>query len=176
MKATITNAAGETTFHKLDKFTFPKKGVQPEGYKLVDQEGNDLLARVTRSPWGAYTYVIYDGVSYSFPRHVELASGTRVEFIEGTVAKTKAVPAMDAKILPNMVEGIVQARKIQEASESVEEYYQTQMEPTPDPLEAASEWVRDQETKRGLSIAPTIAEYLPKVQPKTKPPRKALTK
>ena len=174
MKATITNAAGETTVHKLDKFPFPKKGVQPDGYFLTDQDGGHLLARITRSPWGAYTYAMYNGTSYSFPRHVELPSGTRVEFSEGVVAKTKAVPAVDAK--PIDVEDIVQTRKIQEASESVEEYYQAQMEPTPDPLEAASEWVRDQETKRGLGQAPTIAEYLPKVQPKNKPPRKAPTK
>ena len=58
----------------------------------------------------------------------------------------------------------------------MEEYYQAQMEPTPDPLEAAEKWVQEQETKRGLGQAPTIAEYLPKVQPKNKPPRKAPTK
>ena len=174
MKATITNAAGETTVHKLDKFPFPKKGVQPDGYKLVDQDGNDLLARITRSPWGAYTYVMYNGTSYSFPRHVELPSGTKVEFSEGVVAKTKAAPAVDAK--PIDVEGLVQAHKIQEASESVEEYYQAQLVPDTDPLEAAEKWVQEQETKRGLGQAPTIAEYLPPLKPKTKAPRKAPTK
>ena len=172
MKATITNAAGETTVYKLDKFPFPKKGVQPDGYQLVDQDDNPIMSRVTRSPWGAYTYVMYKGVSYSFPRHVELSNRTKVEFSEGTVTKTpptNTVSPMDVKTLNNLVEDIIQDRKVQEAAEAAEEYYQAQLETPKDPLDAASEWVREQEVKRGLGQAQTVSEYLPPF----KPPRKA---
>lgn len=172
MKATITNAAGETTVYKLDKFNFPKKGVQPDGYHLVDQDDNPITSRVTRSPWGAYTYVMYKGVSYSFPRHVELSNHTKVEFSEGAVKTIKTVP--DSK--PIDVEAIIQDRKVQEAAEAAEEYYQAQLETPKDPLEAASEWVKEQEVKRGLGQAPTIAAYLPPLKPKNKPPRRAPAK
>lgn len=176
MKATITNAAGETTVHKLDKFPFPKKGFQAPNYHLVDQDGNQLLSRVTRSPWGAYTYVMYNETSYSFPRHIEIPSGTKVEFSEGTVKTStpKTVSTLDAK--PIDVEYIVQTRKTMEAAEAVEEYYQAQLETPKDPLEEATNWVNEQETKRGLGIAPTIAEYLPPINPKNKPPRRAPAK
>jgi hypothetical protein len=46
-------------------------------------------------------------------------------------------------------------------------------------MEKAARFVNEQETKRGLGQAPTIAEYLPKIEPKQnkpKPPRKAPTK
>lgn len=165
MKATITNAAGETIIHKLDKFPFPKKGTQPEGYHLVDQDDNSLLSRVTRSPWGAYTYVMYGGTSYSFPRHVELPNGTRVEFSEGTVANTSPTKTVS----PIDVEAIVQAAKTAASAEAVEEYYQSQLEPNKDPLEEAAKWVAEQEVKRGLGQAQTVSEYLPPF----KPPRKA---
>lgn len=176
MKATITNAAGETTVHKLDKFPFPKKGVQPDGYQLVDQDDNPIMSRVTRSPWGAYTYVMYKGVSYSFPRHIEIPSGTKVEFSEGTVKTStpKTVSTLDAK--PIDVEYIVQTRKTMEAAEAVEEYYQAQLETPKDPLKEAAKWVNEQETKRLDLTLQSIAEYLPKAQPKNKPPRKAPTK
>lgn len=174
MKATITNAAGEATVHKLDKFPFPKKGVQPEGYHLVDQDGNQLVSRVTRSPWGSYTYVMYNETSYSFPRHIEIPSGTKVEFSEGTVKTSTTKTVTDSK--PIDVEDIVQTRKVQEAAETVESYYQTQLDTPKDPIEEATKWVNEQETKRGLGAAPTIAEYLPPIEPKNKPPRRATTK
>lgn len=172
MKATINAIA-----HSLTKYAMPKKGIQAPDYHLVDQDGNRLLARITKSGnWPTYTYVEYSGSTYYFPKGVEIPSGTKVEFSEGAAPRitSKTVPTMDAK--PIDVEGLVQAHKIQEASESVEEYYQAQMEPTPDPLEAAEKWVQEQETKRGLGQAPTIAEYLPQVKSKNKPPRRAAAK
>lgn len=178
MKATITNASGETTVYKLDKFPFPKKGTQPEGYHLLDQDGNQLLSRITRSPWGVYTYVMYNAVSYSFPRHVLIPSGTKVEFSDGMMktSPTKTASALDSKTITDMVEDLVQTRKAQEAAEAVESYYQDQLETPKDPIEEATKWVNEQETKRGLGQSPTIAEYLPKVQPKNKSPRRAPTK
>jgi len=173
MKATINAIA-----HSLTKYAMPKKGIQGPDYHLLDQDGNRLLARITKSGnWPTYTYVEYNGSTYYFPKNVEIPSGTKVEFSEGAVKTIyKAVPTMDAK--PIDVEGILHAVKVQEAAEAVEEYYQTQLVPNIDPIEAASEWVRDQETKRGLGQAPTIAEYLPPIKSKTtnKPPRRAATK
>jgi ribosomal protein S30 len=46
-------------------------------------------------------------------------------------------------------------------------------------MEKAARFVNEQETKRGLGQAPTIAEYLPKIEPKQdkpKPPRRRSTK
>lgn len=169
MKATINAIA-----HSLTKYAMPKKGIQGPDYHLLDQDGNRLLARITKSGnWPTYTYVEYNGSTYYFPKNVEIPSGTKVEFSEGAV---KTSPTMDVN--PIDVEGILHAIKIQEAEESVETYYQAQLDAPKDPLEAASEWVRDQETKRGLEQAPTIAEYLPPIKTKTtnKPPRRAAAK
>lgn len=171
MKAIVNN-----TEYKLDRFPFPKRGVQPEGYYLVDDEdGTQLLSRVTRAPSGAYTYVMYNDVSYSFPRHVELPSGTVVRFSEGAVSKTKAAPKVDTTpdgILTNVLEEAIATR------EAYPNFLESQLTQEQDPLEKAAEWVNEQETKRGLGQAPTIAEYLPPIKPKatTKPPRKAPTK
>ncbi len=172
MKATVNN-----TEYKLDKFPFPKRGAQAEGYYLVDDEdGTQLLSRVTRAPSGAYTYVMYGDVSYSFPRHVELPSGTAIRFSEGTVSKTKADPNVDTTpdgILTNVLEEAIATR------EAYPNFLESQLTPEEDPMEKAARFVNEQETKRGLGQAPTIAEYLPKIEPKQdkpKPPRKAPTK
>lgn len=172
MKATVNN-----TEYKLDKFPFPKRGAQAEGYYLVDDEdGTQLLSRVTRAPSGAYTYVMYGDVSYSFPRHVELPSGTAIRFSEGTVSKTKADPNVDTTpdgILTNVLEEAIATR------EAYPNFLESQLTQEEDPMEKAARFVNEQETKRGLGQAPTIAEYLPKIEPKQdkpKPPRKAPTK
>ena len=174
MKATVNN-----TEYKLDKFPFPKRGVQAEGYYLVDDEdGTQLLSRVTRAPSGAYTYVMYGDVSYSFPRHIEFPSGTVVRFSEGAVSKTKtkADPKVDTTpdgILTNVLEEAIATR------EAYPNFLESQLTPEEDPMEKAARFVNEQETKRGLGQAPTIAEYLPKIEPKQdkpKPPRKAPTK
>lgn len=172
MKATVNN-----TEYKLDKFPFPKRGAQAEGYYLVDDEdGTQLLSRVTRAPSGAYTYVMYGDVSYSFPRHIEFPSGTAIRFSEGTVSKTKAAPNVDTTpdgILTNVLEEAIATR------EAYPNFLESQLTPEEDPMEKAARFVNEQETKRGLGQAPTIAEYLPKIEPKQdkpKPPRKAPTK
>lgn len=172
MKAIVNN-----TEYKLDKFPFPKRGAQAEGYYLVDDEdGTQLLSKVTRAPSGAYTYVMYGDVSYSFPRHIEFPSGTVVSFSEGTVSKTKADPKVDTTpdgILTNVLEEAIATR------EAYPNFLESQLTPEEDPMEKAARFVNEQETKRGLGQAPTIAEYLPKIEPKQdkpKPPRKAPTK
>ncbi len=171
MKAIVNN-----TEYKLDKFPFPKIGGQPEGYHLVEEDGTQLLSRVTRAPSGAYTYVMYGDVSYSFPRHIEFPSGTVVSFSEGTVPKTKAAPKVDTTpdgILTNVLEEAIATR------EAYPNFLESQLTPEEDPMEKAARFVNEQETKRGLGQAPTIAEYLPKIEPKQdkpKPPRRAPTK
>lgn len=170
MKAIVNN-----TEYKLDKFPFPKRGVQPEGYHLVEEDGTQLLSRVTRAPSGAYTYVMYGDVSYSFPRHIEFPSGTVVSFSEGTVSKTKAAPKVDTTpdgILTNVLEEAIATR------EAYPNFLESQLTQEEDPMEKAARFVNEQDTKRGLGQAPTIAEYLPPIKPKatTKPPRKAPTK
>lgn len=169
MKAIVNN-----TEYKLDKFPFPKRGVQAEGYHLVEEDGTQLLSRVTRAPSGAYTYVMYGDVSYSFPRHIEFPSGTVVQFSEGTVSKTKTAPkdVVDDAVLIKVLDQVLDTK------EAYPNYLESQLTQEQDPLEKAAEWVNEQETKRGLGQAPTIAEYLPPIKPKatTKPPRKAPTK
>lgn len=171
MKAIVNN-----TEYKLDKFPFPKRGVQAEGYYLVDDEdGTQLLSRVTRAPSGAYTYVMYGDVSYSFPRHIEFPSGTAIRFSEGTVSKTKAAPkdVVDDAVLLKVLDQVLDTK------EAYPNYLESQLTPEEDPMEKAARFVNEQETKRGLGQAPTIAEYLPKIEPKQdkpKPPRKAPTK
>lgn len=171
MKAIVNN-----TEYKLDKFPFPKRGAQAEGYHLMEEDGTQLLSRVTRAPSGAYTYVMYGDVSYSFPRHVEFPSGTVVSFSEGTVSKTKAAPKVDTTpdgILTNVLEEAIATR------EAYPNFLESQLTPEEDPMEKAARFVNEQDTKRGLGQAPTIAEYLPKIEPKQdkpKPPRKAPTK
>jgi hypothetical protein len=168
MKAIVNN-----TEYKLDKFPFPKRGAQAEGYYLVDDEdGTQLLSRVTRAPSGAYTYVMYGDVSYSFPRHVEFPSGTVVQFSEGTVSKTKTAPkpVVDDAVLTNVLEEAIATR------EAYPNFLEGQLTQEEDPMEKAARFVNEQETKRGLGQAPTIAEYLPPVKPKNKPPRRAPAK
>jgi len=171
MKAIVNN-----TEYKLDKFPFPKRGAQAEGYYLVDDEdGTQLLSRVTRAPSGAYTYVMYGDVSYSFPRHIEFPSGTAIRFSEGTVSKTKAAPkdVVDDAVLIKVLDQVLDTK------EAYPNYLESQLTPEEDPMEKAARFVNEQETKRGLGQAPTIAEYLPKIEPKQdkpKPPRKAPTK
>lgn len=173
MKAIVNN-----TEYKLDKFPFPKRGVQAEGYYLVDDEdGTQLLSRVTRAPSGAYTYVMYGDVSYSFPRHIEFPSGTVVRFSEGAVSKTKTKTApkdvVDDAVLLKVLDQVLDTK------EAYPNYLESQLTPEEDPMEKAARFVNEQETKRGLGQAPTIAEYLPKIEPKQdkpKPPRKAPTK
>ncbi len=170
MKAVVNN-----TEYKLDKFPFPKRGVQTDGYHLVEEDGAQLLSRVTRTPSGAYTYVMYGDVSYSFPRHIEFPSGTVVSFSEGTVSKTKAAPKVDTTpdgILTNVLEEAIATR------EAYPNFLESQLTQEEDPMEKAARFVNEQDTKRGLGQAPTIAEYLPPIKPKatTKPPRRAPTK
>ena len=170
MKAIVNN-----TEYKLDKFPFPKRGAQAEGYHLMEEDGTQLLSRVTRAPSGAYTYVMYGDVSYSFPRHIEFPSGTVVSFSEGTVSKTKTAPkpVVDDAVLTNVLEEAIATR------EAYPNFLEGQLTQEQDPLEKAAEWVNEQETKRGLGQAPTIAEYLPPVKPKQdkpKPPRRAPAK
>lgn len=171
MKAIVNN-----TEYKLDKFPFPKRGAQAEGYHLMEEDGTQLLSRVTRAPSGAYTYVMYGDVSYSFPRHIEFPSGTAIRFSEGTVSKTKADLKVDTTpdgILTNVLEEAIATR------EAYPNFLESQLTPEEDPMEKAARFVNEQETKRGLGQAPTIAEYLPKIEPKQdkpKPPRKAPTK
>jgi hypothetical protein len=172
MKAIVNN-----TEYKLDKFPFPKRGVQAEGYHLVDDEdGTQLLSRVTRAPSGAYTYVMYGDVSYSFPRHIELPSGTVVRFSEGAVSKTKTKTApkdvVDDAVLIKVLDQVLDTK------EAYPNYLESQLTPEEDPMEKAARFIQEQDTKRGLGQAPTIAEYLPPIKPKatTKPPRKAPTK
>ncbi len=171
MKAIVNN-----TEYKLDKFPFPKRGVQHEGYHLVEEDGTQLLSRVTRAPSGAYTYVMYGDVSYSFPRHIEFPSGTVVSFSEGTVkTKTKTAPKADTApdgVVTNVLEGIIATR------EAYPNYLESQLTQEEDPMEKAARFVNEQEALRGLGQAPTIAEYLQPIKPKatTKPPRKAPTK
>jgi len=172
MKAIVNN-----TEYKLDKFPFPKRGVQAEGYYLVDDEdGTQLLSRVTRAPSGAYTYVMYGDVSYSFPRHIEFPSGTVVRFSEGAVSKTKTKTApkdvVDDAVLLKVLDQVLDTK------EAYPNYLESQLTPEEDPMEKAARFIQEQDTKRGLGQAPTIAEYLPPIKPKatTKPPRKAPTK
>ena len=168
MKAIVNN-----TEYKLDKFPFPKRGAQAEGYHLMEEDGTQLLSKVTRAPSGAYTYVMYGDVSYSFPRHVEFPSGTVVSFSEGTVSKTKAAPKVDTTpdgILTNVLEEAIATR------EAYPNFLESQLTPEEDPMEKAARFVNEQDTKRGLGQAPTIAEYLPPVKPKNKPPRRAPAK